>query len=84
LQEISRALRTHEESIQGSRTSNFNTTAKIHEIDHQFTTNSATIKGTLVQMKHHIAVLEVECNILRNLVIKLCEGEHYGASNQVQ
>jgi hypothetical protein len=48
LQEISRALRTHEESIQGSRTSNFTVAAKIHEIDHQFTTNSATIMGTLV------------------------------------
>jgi len=84
LQEIRRALRTHEESIQGNRTSIFTATAKLHGIDQQVTTRNATAMGTLVQLKRKISILEAECNMLRNMVLNLTKGKHSRASNQVQ
>lgn len=68
LQKIRRALRTHEESIQGNKTSMFTSTAKIHEIDQQVATHNATVMETLVHIKKQIFILEVECNMLRNMV----------------
>jgi hypothetical protein len=38
--------------------------------------------GTLVQQKQQISTLEVECNLLRNMVVNLCKDAQLGASNQ--
>jgi hypothetical protein len=80
LQEIQLVLRT----IQGNRTSIFTATAKMHENEHLVTTQIATIMGTLVQQKHQMAVLEAECNMLRNMVINLWKSDKSEPSNQVQ
>ena len=40
--------------------------------------------GTLVQQKHQMAILEVECNMLQTMVINMRKGDHSGASNQVK
>jgi len=38
--------------------------------------------STLVQLKHQITILEVECDMIRNLVVKMCKDAQYGASNK--
>jgi hypothetical protein len=59
-----RVLRNNEESIQANKTSIFTKTTKIHENEQYVVTQVTKIMGTLVQKKHQMEVLEVECNML--------------------
>jgi len=74
LQEIQRVLWMHEETIQCNRNSIFLVTSKVHENKHQCTYQIASIMHTLVQQKQQITTLDVECNMLRNMVVNLSKG----------
>jgi hypothetical protein len=52
LHEIQRALRGHDDVIQGNRSSIIMTITKIHEQNQHVTTQIATIMGIVVQLKH--------------------------------
>jgi len=82
LQEIGRVLQSHEEMIQSNKTSIFFVTSKVHDSEQQLISQIASIIHTLVQLNHKISTLEVECNMIRNLVLNLCKDVEYGASNQ--
>jgi hypothetical protein len=56
-------------------------TSKVHENEHQCTSQNAMIMNTLVQHNNQINVLEVECSILTNMVSNLDKGSHFAASN---
>jgi hypothetical protein len=56
-------------------------TTKVHENEHQCTSQNAIIMNTLVQQKQQIDTLEAECNMLRNMVLNLSKGSQFVASN---
>jgi hypothetical protein len=68
--------------IQSNKTSIFFITSKVHDSEQQLISQIASIMSTLVQLKHQISTLEVECNMIRNLVVNLCKDAQSGASNQ--
>jgi hypothetical protein len=82
LKEISRVLCSHEEMIQSNRTYIFIVTSKVHDIEQQKLYQIAYIMGSLVQLKQQIAILEVECGMMRNPIVNLHKYAQLGASNQ--
>jgi hypothetical protein len=61
-------------------------TFKVHENEHQCTSQNAIIMNNLVQQKQKIDkqkidVLEIECNTLRNMIIDLSKDSHSAASS---
>lgn len=56
-------------------------TSKVHENEHQCTTQNAIILSILVQQKQKIDVLEAECNRLSNMTINLIKDSQSVASN---
>lgn len=69
--EFRRVLRRHEESIQCNRSFLFLVTSKVHENEHQCTSQNVIIIITLVQQRQKIDELKAECNMLRNMVVNL-------------
>jgi hypothetical protein len=82
LQELRRILRMHEEMVQGNRTSIFSLISKFHEYEQQCISQIAEVMSTLVQVKQQLAILEAECNFLKNLVENLNKDAQSVASNQ--
>jgi hypothetical protein len=81
LKEIHRAFRRHEEGIQGNMTSLFSMTSKFQENECNCTSHYATIMNQLVQRRQKMDVLEVECSMLRNMVINLGKNAQSTKSN---
>jgi len=57
--------------------------SKVHENEHKCTSQNVIIMNTLVQQKKNIDVLEVECNMLRNMVINLSKDSNFITSNHM-
>lgn len=57
--EFNRTLRRHKEYIQSNRTSLFSVTTKVHEIEHLFVSQHASIVNFLIQQKQRLDNLEV-------------------------
>jgi len=70
-QEFRSVLRRHEESIKYNKYSLFSVNTKVHENEHQCTSQRVMVMNTLVQQKHKIDELEDECNMLIKIVINL-------------
>jgi hypothetical protein len=67
--------------IHGNRSSIFIFTTKVHGNEQHVVSQIASIMGTLVQLKKHIASFEVECVMLRNC-IQLSKDACFGTFDQ--
>jgi len=81
--EFKRTLKGHEEIIQDNRNFLFSLTTKLHENEHRYASQHATIMNLLFQQRQKLDVLEVECNILRILAINLNKEAQSTTSNNM-
>ena len=54
----------------------------MHENEQHIVSQIASIMGSLVQLKKKIVVLNVECGMLRNIIVHLSKDDYVVASNQ--
>jgi len=80
-QEIKGVLCSHEDMIQSNMTFIFTITSKVHDNGRRIISKIALVMGTLVQLKQKISILEVECDVIRNLVVNLCKDAQSRASS---
>jgi len=82
LQELRRILRTDEEMVQDNKASIFSLISKFYEYEQQCVSQIAKFMSTLVRDKQQLAILEEDCNFLKNLVENLNRDAKFVASNQ--
>ena len=66
--ELIRILRTHEDMVQENRYSIFSLIYKFMEFERQCMAQLTKIMNTLLWVKEQLAILETECNLLKNMV----------------